>query len=481
MEKSGLKKDNLSIIETVALSVAIIAPTAAMSLNISLMAQTCSFSAPLVFLISTIVVGLVSYSIIKFNHYISASGSLYAFTKTALGNKMGFTSGWALLLAYIALAGGTAAGFGNFFSGFLSVFGFHVNWMPISIIASIAMIALGIIDAKICNRIILVIEGISILLILLLSVVILIKVGTTNGLSLIPFKSNGVSTSALASTSVFAFLSFIGFESASSLGEETKNPKKFIPIAIISAVFLSGLFYLVCSYAQVIGFGLDAKGLEALSSSTLPLSDLSTKYMTAGFGTILMLVAACSNFSCALGSYCAGSRMLFALGRDGIMPKAMMKIHPKHNTPYFGLILIIIISDIVQIALFKHDGIEVFGYLATIGSLAILVSYIFTSIGAMVYFTRNKVWGKTHLIIPIASIAALLYVLYSNVYPIPGFPNNLFPYIVLAWIVIGFAISNIFGKSKIKRDEKREGYVLEVRGWKDENKSYLRSNGAKTK
>lgn len=110
MEKSGLKKDNLSIIETVALSVAIIAPTAAMSLNISLMAQTCSFSAPLVFLISTIVVGLVSYSIIKFNHYISASGSLYAFTKTALGNKMGFTSGWALLLAYIALAGGTAAG-----------------------------------------------------------------------------------------------------------------------------------------------------------------------------------------------------------------------------------------------------------------------------------------------------------------------------------------------------------------------------------
>lgn len=83
MEKSGLKKDNLSIIETVALSVAIIAPTAAMSLNISLMAQTCSFSAPLVFLISTIVVGLVSYSIIKFNHYISASGSLYTFTKNS--------------------------------------------------------------------------------------------------------------------------------------------------------------------------------------------------------------------------------------------------------------------------------------------------------------------------------------------------------------------------------------------------------------
>ena len=462
MGKSGLKKDNLSIIETVALSVAIIAPTAAMALNISLMAVTCSFSAPLVFLISTIIVGLVSYSIIKFNHYISASGSLYAFTKKSLGDKMGFTSGWALLLAYIMLAGGTAAGFGNFFSGFLAVFGLNVNWLPISIISSIAMIFLGIADAKICNRIILIIEGISILLILILSVVILFKVGTTTGLSLVPFKTNGVSTSALASASVFAFLSFIGFESASSLGEETKNPKKFIPIAIISAVFLSGLFYLVCSYAQVIGFGVDSEGLKALSSSTLPLSDLSTKYMTTGFGTVLILVAALSNFSCALGSYCAGSRMLFALSRDGLMPKIMMKLHPKHDTPYFALILIIVISNVVQMGLFKHDGIEVFGYLATIGSLAILVSYIFTSVGAMVYFTKNKVWGKAHLIVPIVSILALLYVLYSNIYPIPEFPNNLFPYIVLGWIAVGFILSNIFGKNKKESIEEDKDYLLEV-------------------
>ena len=462
MGKSGLKKDNLSIIETVALSVAIIAPTAAMALNISLMAVTCSFSAPLVFLISTIIVGLVSYSIIKFNHYISASGSLYAFTKKSLGDKMGFTSGWALLLAYIMLAGGTAAGFGNFFSGFIAVFGLNVNWLPISIVSSIAMIFLGIADAKICNRIILIIEGISILLILILSVVILFKVGTTTGLSLVPFKTNGVSTSDLAAASVFAFLSFIGFESASSLGEETKNPKKFIPIAIISAVFLSGLFYLVCSYAQVIGFGVDAEGLKALSSSTLPLSDLSTKYMTTGFGTVLILVAALSNFSCALGSYCAGSRMLFALSRDGLMPKIMMKLHPKHDTPYFALILIIVISDVVQIGLFKHDGIEVFGYLATIGSLAILVSYIFTSVGAMVYFTKNKVWGKAHLIVPIVSILALLYVLYSNIYPIPEFPNNLFPYIVLGWIAVGFVLSNIFGKDKKESIEEDNEYLLEV-------------------
>lgn len=444
MEKSNLKKDNLSIIETIALSVAIIAPTAVMALNVSLMAEKAQFSAPLVFLISMIIVGLVSYSIIEFNHYISSAGSLYTFNEKALGKKAGFTSGWALLLAYIMLGAGTSAGLGTFTSKFLALFGINIGWLPLSLILSLGMILVGITDAKICNRIMLSMEGLSIFLILILSVIIIFKVGTTTGLSLVPLKTNGVSLSALASTSVFAFLAFIGFESASSLGEETKNPKKYIPIAIGSAVFVTGLFYLVCSYAQVIGFGINEKGVKALASSTLPLTDLANIYMPKFYGTLLILSASLSFFSCSLGAYSAGSRMLFSMSRDGLMPKAMMKLHHKYNTPYAALILITIVAMIVQVPLFKKDGIDVFGYFATIGTLAILVSYIITSIGAVAYFTKNKIWGKEKLAIPVVSIIALIYVLYSNIYPVPEFPFNIFPYIVLGWIAVGFVLSHKF-------------------------------------
>jgi amino acid transporter len=457
MSNSKLKKDNLNMIETVALSVAIIAPTAAMALNISLMASTAGYSSPLIFLISTIVVGLVAYTIIKFNHYISASGSLYSFTKVSLGKKMGFTSGWALLLAYITLGAGTAAGFGTFFSQFLAVIGINTSWLPLTLVFSIVMIILGIFDAKISTRIMLSMEGVSILLILILSIVVIFKVGTTTGLSLVPFKTNGVSVSALASTSVFAFLSFIGFESASSLGEETKNPKKFIPIAIGSAVFVTGLFYLVSSYAQVIGFGLNANGLKAITSSTLPLSDLSTKFMTKGYGDLLLLSASLSFFSCALGSACAGARILFSMSRDGIMPIKLGKVHGKYNTPYVALILIVVVSMIMNAALYMKSGTDVFGYYGTIGSLAILVSYIFTIIGGMVYFTKRRIWSAVNMIIPILSICSLLYVLYASVYPIPAFPDNLFPYIVLGWIAIGFVLSHIFGKNSTEEVSITEG------------------------
>ncbi|MCR3761307.1 APC family permease [Clostridium felsineum] len=452
---ANLKKDNLSIIETIALSVAIIAPTAAMSVNVSLMAETASFSAPLIFFISMIVVGLVSYSVIKFNHYFSSAGSLYTFTQKALGNRFGFLTGWALLLAYIMLAAGCCAELGAFFSKFLNYFGIQIGWFPLAAIFSIGIIFLGIMDAKLSTRIMLTLEGLSIFLILILSVVILFKVGSTKGLSSMPFKTNGNSFSTLASTSVLAFLSFIGFESASSLGEETRNPKKFIPLAIGSAVFVTGIFYLLSSYSQVIGFGLDAKGLKALSSSSLPLTDLSTKYISRTFGIFLLFSASLSCFSCSLGSVCAGSRILFSMSKDGILTKKLSILHKKHNTPYVGIILITIVALVLQAILFNKDGIEAFNYLATIGSLAIIVSYIFTSIGAIVFFKRTKEINNLSIVMPILSIITLLYVLYANIYPIPAFPTNIFPYIVLAWLILGFIINE-----KLTRIAK--GIVLDI-------------------
>ncbi|MDD3224557.1 MAG: APC family permease [Clostridium sp.] len=440
---SGLKGNNLNMIETIAMSVAIIAPTASMSLNISLMSQTAGFSSPLIFAISMIVVGLVAYSIIEFNHQFSTAGSLYTFTEKSLGRKMGFVSGWTLLLAYIMLAAGCTAGFGTFSSSLIStLFGVHVSWLLISLIFSVVMIAVGVQDAKTSTRLMLVMEGISILLILILSLVIIYKVGTTSGFSITPFKTNGNSFSAIGSTSVLGFLSFIGFESASSLGEETKNPKKYIPIAIISAVFVTGIFYLVCSYSQVIGFGISAAGLKSMSTATLPLTDLADKFISKGYGTFLILSASLSFFSCALGAACAGARMLFSMSRDNLIHKSMKIVHKKYQTPYVALLTIIIFSMLVQIVMLKNDGIDVFDDCATIGSLAILISYIFTSASSIIYFTKNKIWGKLNLIIPILSIISLIYVLISNIYPIPEFPANTFPYIVLGWIGIGIIISH---------------------------------------
>jgi amino acid transporter len=135
------------------------------------------------------------------------------------------------------------------------------------------------------------------------------------------------------------------------------------------------------------------------------------------------------------------------MSRDKLMAKPLSKVHSKYNTPYIALIAVILLMIVIITPLYFKDGIDVFGYYGTMSSLAILVSYIFTSVGSIVYFTKKKIWGLGHTIIPILAIISLLYVLYSSVYPVPQFPNNIFPYVVLVWIALGFVLSYIFGKN----------------------------------
>ena len=112
-QKSSLRRE-LSFIEAIALSIGIMAPTAAMALNGSLAAGITGSAVPLAFLLATIAVGLASFSFIQFSRYFAHSGSVYGFNGIALGPRVGFFSGWALLGTYLAFTGASSAEVGNF-------------------------------------------------------------------------------------------------------------------------------------------------------------------------------------------------------------------------------------------------------------------------------------------------------------------------------------------------------------------------------
>lgn len=279
MKNNELRQEQLSYLEVIAMSVAIIAPTFAMSMNVSLLASVASYSVSLVFLVSIIFIGFVAVSFVKFNQYFSTAGSVYTFTQKSLGNTTAAISGWGLFLAYLTFSAGCSAAFGSLFNIFVTnLTGINLSWIPYTLLCVGVIWLISYIDIKLSTRIMFIFEAISILLILALSVIILFKVGSTNGLSLIPLKGNGNTISAFGHAGVYALLCFGGFEGASSLGEESKNPKKVIPIAIASTVIIAGLFFVFVSYAQVIGFGTTTDGITALTKSSSTIVDLSKKY-----------------------------------------------------------------------------------------------------------------------------------------------------------------------------------------------------------
>ncbi|HXI96059.1 MAG TPA: APC family permease, partial [Candidatus Acidoferrum sp.] len=235
-------------------------------------------------------------------------------------------------------------------------------------------------------------------------------------------------------------LSFAGFEGAATLGEETGNPKRSIPRAILAAVLFTGTFYLVISYTQAVGFGTDDKGVAAFAGSTSPLVDLAKTYLGQTMAVAISLGATVSAFASALGTGLAAARLLFALGRDGFGPARLGSVHPVHASPYVAVATIMSIAIVADIILVEQTGAAVFAYAGTVGVLALLLVYLTTQVGAIKLFWGLGRWRGPQLAIPVIAIGLLAYALWSNVNPVPPAPYNYFPYAVAAWVLAGIVI-----------------------------------------
>lgn len=441
MEQGKLKSNSLNIFETLALSVAIMGPSASISVSVILMAIYVGFSSPFVYAISMACVGLVSVSIIALNKYFPSSGSVYNFAEKTLGKRMGFLSGWLIVFTYLMLGVSCAAIAASTLQSIFEGFGFKIHWVLIIVVIVILVWFLAGRNAKASTRMLLLLEAVSMSIILLLSIVIIVKTASTTGLSVTPFKSGNNSLSSIASAVVFGFLAFSGFEGASSLGEESRNPKKMIPLAVASSIIISGIFYVVVSYAQVLGFGPTPEGIQALTATDAPLAELATKYLSGGISVIIMLCVSISFFATTLGCVSAGARILYTMGRDGMLRKSLRKTNSRHNTPTAGINILVAALVVIFGGCFTLEAIDIGRYAATIGTLALLLTYLMTNVCGLVFFYKNKVWKTLKLTIPILSILILGFVFFLNIYPEPEFPLNLFPYVVILWIAVGILLS----------------------------------------
>src|SRR5712692_11291876 len=130
------------------------------------------------------------------------------------------------------------------------------------------------------------------------------------------------------------------------------------------------------------------------------------------------------------------------MGRDGFIDDRLGGASRRTGSPALSVAVVMILTFIVVLVWSRAPGINgasLFGYLGTIGVFLILVAYILTNIGAIYFFMARSLW-TWQWIVPVAAILVLGYTLYSNLYPVPAPPNNLFPYVALAWLLIGLII-----------------------------------------
>jgi amino acid transporter len=450
----GHLRRELRFWEAIAISIGIMAPTAAMALNGVAPAGLVGRAVPLAFLFAAIAIGLISYSFVRLTRFFNHAGSTYALAGATLGPRAGFFAGWALLATYSCFIAANFAEIGLFGTSFLDGVGIWHNpsWIIVSLVAALLVWLLAYGDVKVATRALLSFEGISVTLIVILIVVIFWKVigGSApnhQGFTLKPFApASGTTVGAVAFASVFGLLSFGGFEGAAALGEETNNPRRNIPLAIAAAVGFCGVFYTIVMLAQSLGFGIDAAGIKAFSSSSAPLADLSKQYVGSGMADAINFGATLSAFASCLGCAAGASRILFALGRDGFVTRRLGDASARTGSPANALFVVMALGLAATIALRANNttAVNAFFYPGTIGVLAMLVAYFVMQFGAAKFLHLERREPRWRVAILVLATAAIVYTFYKQVWPKPPYPYDVFPLLIAGWAVLGVAITLAF-------------------------------------
>ena len=440
----------LRFLETASVSIGVMAPTLAMSVTGVAAAQALGRAAPLAFAVAAIGVGLVAYGFVRLAGEFSHAGSVYAFVGNTLGARPGFLAGWALLGTYLVFPPVSIMGVAIFGRAFLDTTGLarNADWFPIALAAWAVIWVLAARGVRPTTRSLLAFEAASVCLILVLMGVIYwrLAAGTApHGQTLsgdVFVLPPGVGVSVLALAAVAGFLAFAGFESAGSLGEESLVPTRMIPRAIITAVAFGAVFYVACIVAQTLGFGTDAAGVSAFQHSQAPLGDLAQRYVGTALASLLNLGAVLSALGAGLGGVTVAARMMFAFGRDGLTSRRLSGVSPATGVPQRALALemLIALALLTAFRLAGTSALNVFFYLATIGTLSLLVMYVLTNVAAARHLGRRS---PGQVVAPAAGVLVAGFVLYHNVWPVPPAPYEFFPYLVLGWLGAGLVITAV--------------------------------------
>lgn len=426
----------LGVVETAGMSVAIMAPTAAMALNGALAASYAGPAVPLAFVLAFVTIACVAFAFVTFARTYASPASVGEFNARGLGPFAGRLSAWALLLVYVLFTAGSAAEFGAFAQSALAYAHLTVAWLPLALGALAICAFAGTRPAKTSTRTMLFVECASVALILGLCVVILTR-GGASGVTLSAFTMRGTTLGGLALATVFSLLSFAGFEGAAVLGAESVDPTRTIPRALIASVALVGVLYVFIAFAQTIGFGVGARGVAAFAASASPLGDLAVRYANVPVAAIVMGGAAISAFAATLAPATGAARLLFAFAPDVRYLRRFGNIDDASGTPAVAFLVTIACAAVLAGAFARAggSGTAAFAAYGTIAVLALVLVYGAVQVAALRLFGAR--WNAFSRIVPVVALLSLAATFVANVIPVPPGVAAAYPYIVLGWMLLG--------------------------------------------
>jgi amino acid transporter len=422
---------------------------------------------PAAFLLATIVLTIFSVGYAAMAARVSTVGGFYSFISQGLGRELGMSAGIASLACYSIFEAslfGLFAFFGN--QWIATHLGVNVPWLVLALVMCVLIAVLAYRDVKLSAQILGVALILEVVILVIFALgVIFAKSGTnfsSEALNVfhvtVPVAEQKVGDVAIpagaAAVGIFmAFWSWVGFEMAPNYAEESRDPKRIVPLSLYISVVGLGLFYVFISWCAVSAYPTEG---EMLAKS---FSDAANFYLTpigqfvgAWAYELMSVLILTSSFACGMAFHNTAARYMYSLGREGVLPGALGSTHHTFRSPHTASLVQSVLAAVWVILYGMSYGFDdpsaqawlgVYTLFAVLGTGLLLVLQAIVSIAVIAYFRKNGGGNAfTTMIAPVISFvvqAILVYMLVDNLATLGGtngFAKSI-PYVALAILIIG--------------------------------------------
>ncbi|MBI4021706.1 MAG: amino acid permease [Candidatus Aenigmarchaeota archaeon] len=311
------------------------------------------------FLISALLAALTGLSYAEFSSMFPKAGAEYVYTKRSFGNLAAFVIGWLVIFSGVIGASTVALGFAGYATSL-----FATPLVPVALLLIMALSFIIFWGIKQSTRLAVVftlIEGAGLIIIIAIG---LPHLGSVNYFEF-------PSVASVFSAAALIFFAFIGFEEMVRLSEETKRPSRTVPRALLTAIAVTTIFYILVALSAV-----SILSPAELAASSSPMADVAARVLGPQAFLLIAVIALFSTSNTVLLMLLAASRITYGIAKDRCMPALLARVHPRRRTPHIAIALVMVLALIGTVGGDIH-------LVASITDFTIYVTFVAINLGVI--------------------------------------------------------------------------------------------------
>ncbi len=427
-----------------------IAPTAGVVLIVQSEVASLGAAVPFAFVIAIVVMLLIGVSVAQLARFLPSAGGFYTYITRALHPRLGWFAGWINLLydpfgTAIDLA---ALGY-VLHQALLANYSVDFPWWLTFGLGAVIVTAIIYRGVSLTGRAQVILGGLEIAILLAVCISAMVSPGPGGVTTSVFNPGNAPHGSNLFVAVILAVFTFTGFESVAPLAEETENPRRIVPRAMLGSLLIVGAFVIFCIWALIVGWGTDH--LSSLVTYAGNPVFAVTKRLWGAAWVLLLLAIVNSLLSVSVASTNSSTRVIYAMGRSGALPRWFGEIDGRFQTPRNAIIAQTILTVGLGYGLgFAMGPFNAFLMVGIAITVALSVLYVLACLGVIRFFSREQRASfnpLVHLVIPLAACAAVVLVVYHNVHPTPPYPLDISLPLAGGWILVGIVLSVVLTRT----------------------------------